>query len=36
MESMHMGNSKSMRVPADFVSKLLSLSTPFDDIVTIC
>jgi len=36
VESMHTGNSKPTRVPADFVSKLLLLSTPFDDIVTTC
>jgi len=34
--SMHAGNSKLTHVPADFVSKLLLLSTPFDDIVTTC
>ena len=36
VESMHVGNSKPTCVPADFVSKLLLLSTPFDDIVMTC
>lgn len=36
VEYMHPGNSKVTRVPADFVSKFLLLSTPSDDIVTTC
>jgi len=35
-ESMHAENSKPMCVPADFVRKLLLLSTSFDDIVMTC
>jgi len=36
VESMHAGNYKPTCVLANFVSKLLLLSTPFDNIVMTC